>query len=116
MSKLSSFLRKFAPEYRALASSLGTIALGIALNPAERDAVLKVSKTIGDAADSIEAHLQEVQQAEAAGVDKEALRSAMKELIPDIIGGMSEAAIRAILEKKTAKLKSARAPKKAPQP
>lgn len=98
MSKLSSFLRKFAPEYRALAGSLGTIALGIALNPAERDAVLKVSQTIGNAADSIEAHLQEVQQAEAAGIDKEALRAAMKELIPDIIGGMSEAAIRAIFE------------------
>lgn len=118
MSKLSSFLRKFAPEYRALAGSLGTIALGIALNPAERDAVLKVSQTIGNAADSIEAHLQEVQQAEAAGIDKDALRSAMKELIPDIIGGMSEAAIRAIIDGKTAsaKAKAKKAIKEAPAP
>lgn len=115
MSKFSSFLRKFAPEYRALAGSLGTIALGLALDPAEREAVLKVSKTIGDAADNIEAHLQEVQQAEAVGVDKAALRDAMKELIPDIIGGMSEAAIRAILDRKTAP-KAAKAPKGSAKP
>lgn len=116
MSKFSSFLRKFAPEYRTLAGTLETVALGVALNPADREKVLAATRAIGAAADNIEAHLGEVEQAEAAGIDHTALRETMKKLLPDIIGGMSEAAIRAILDKKTATPKAPKAPKGATKP
>lgn len=103
MSKFSSFLRKFAPEYREIAKSLATVVVGIALNPDERKQVLAVTDMIQNAADKIEESLNAVERAEKAGIDKTALKAAMRELLPDIIGGLSETALRALLEKKTAK-------------
>lgn len=105
MSKLSSFLRKFAPEYRELAKSLATVVVGIALNPDDRKQVLAVTDMVQKAADNIEASIKEVEKSEAVGVDKNTLKAAMKELLPDIIGGLSESALRAMLEKKAAKPK-----------
>lgn len=111
MSKFSSFLRKFAPEYRELAKSLATVVVGIALNPDERKQVLAVTDMIQGAADKIEESIGAVEKAEQAGIDRNALKAAMRELLPDIIGGLSEAALRAMLEKKATKPAAVKPPK-----
>ena len=100
MSKLSSFLRKLSPEYREIASSFGTIVLGMALPKTERETILRTAKMLGDAADNIENSLERVEEAEKIGIDRDTLKSVIREMLPDIIGGLSEAAIRQMLDAK----------------
>ena len=101
MSKLSSFLRKLSPEYRAIGQAMVPIALGIALDPKERANVQNVVDMVQNAADNIEASLDAVEKAEKAGVSKADIKKHLKEIVeevlPDMLAGMIEKQMREAL-------------------
>lgn len=96
-----SFLKKFAGEYRQIGGALLTLVAGIALQPREREEVLGAVNTIMGAADNIEKSLKTLKDVSAP--TQAQVTAAVKQALPDIIGGLSEAALRELLDRKTAK-------------
>lgn len=94
-----SFLSKFVGEYRQIGGALLTMVAGIALQPREREEVIGAVGTIMNAADNIEKSLKTLKE---VGTPTQAqVTAAVKQALPDIIGGLSEAALRQLLEQKT---------------
>lgn len=96
-----SFLKKFAGEYRAIGSAMLTLVAGIALQPREREEVVGAVNTILSAADNIEKSLKTLKDVSAP--TQAQVTAAVKQALPDIIGGLSEAALRSLLESKSGK-------------
>jgi hypothetical protein len=96
-----SFLKKFAGEYRLIGSALGSLIAGVALQPAEAAKAREAVDTILGAAENIEKSLKTMKDISAP--TQAQVTAAVKQALPDIIGGLSEAALRELLEKKTAK-------------
>ena len=99
MSQFSKFLRRFAPEMRGLGGALQLLAQGVGLPPAEKERVLKGAQLFLDGADNIMASIETLKDASAPTAEQ--VRNAVKAVLPDIIGGLSEAALRELLEAKT---------------
>lgn len=98
MSSLSKFLGKFASEYREVGGAIATIAMGVALDPSERAKVQGVVDVVQKAADNIEASLEGAGKLADAGLSKSQLKAALKEvvaeLLPDMLAGLVETAVR----------------------
>jgi hypothetical protein len=105
MSTFSKFLRRFAGEYRSIGGALLNIAAGVALPPREKEEVVNAVGTIMAAADNIEASLKTLKEVNAP--TQAQVTEAVKLALPDIIGGLSEAALRELLERKTKPAKPA---------
>lgn len=99
MSIFSKFLRRFSGEYRTIGGALLTIAAGVALPPREKEQVIGAVGTIMTAADNIEASLKTLKDVSAPTQSQ--VTEAVRLALPDIIGGLSEAALRELLERKT---------------
>lgn len=87
-----SFLSKFADEYHQVGSALGTIALGVALDPKDREHVQSAVDTVTKAAASIQDSLAHVAQLQDNGVTHDQLKSALaqtaQETIPSLVASL----------------------------
>lgn len=102
MSKFTSFLRKFAPEMRSVGSALFALASGVALPRHEREQVENAATQFMEGANNIFASIEQMKDIEPQFTTKQ-LNDAVRKALPDIIGGLSEAALRKLLEQKTQK-------------
>lgn len=95
-----SFATKYAGEARDLSGALSTIVGGIGLPRNEREKVEETIKRFSDAADNIEKGVKALGELPAVSVNSAQLDAAVRRALPDFIGGLSEAALRELLEKK----------------
>jgi len=98
MSKFSSFLRRHAGEINGLGSALLTLAVGVALPPAERRKVEDAANALTDGAANILEGINKVK--ELGSPTNTQVKNALAEILPDLLGGMVEAEVRKRLEAK----------------
>jgi len=97
----SKFLRKLSPEMLGMGRALLTMAGGIALQSAERRQVEDAANQFITGAENIMAGIDSIKDMGLSPDElKKEVRAAVKETLPDIIGGLSEAALRKLLEDK----------------
>lgn len=100
VSAFAGFLGKYSQEVRLFGSALSVLAGGIGLNRDDRAKVQGAIDAFETAAESIAATVESVKNLPAVKVDKKELEAAVKAALPDFIGGLSEAALRKLLEEK----------------
>lgn len=100
IAAFAGFLGKYSQEVRLFGGALSILAQGIGLNRSDREKVQGAIEAFETAADSIAKTVEQVKNLPAVKVDKKELEEAVKAALPDFIGGLSEAALRRLLEQK----------------
>jgi len=101
MSKLGTFgkfLSRFAGEYRVIGGALSSLIAGVALQPREAQMARDAVTQIMDAANNIEKSLSTLKEVQPVAPTKAQVQSALKDLLPDMLGGLVETEVRKRLE------------------
>lgn len=103
MSKFSSFLTKYAGEIRSIASMFGSIVVGVALDPRERQQANDTIEGLRQAADSIEASIKDIKGLTEIKISKKEIEDAVKATLPSLVAALVAKGVADELAKRDAK-------------
>lgn len=93
------FLKKYASEISVVGDALGTIANVIPLNSKDKEKVAGAIQTTANAAKSIEATVESIQDISGNPIDKDALNATIAALLPALISTAVDKAVNEALKK-----------------
>jgi hypothetical protein len=85
LGKFVGFIRHYGDEAKLIANALQAVAHPF-LDPSERRAIQEVVDRLSAAGDNIAKSLPALEKASAIRIDKNDVKEALEEMLPDIIG------------------------------